>query len=69
MGNLTTTNSFGHIVSSKCPYLEGDRGCNSSSRPFCEACAFVGRDEIRKIFKKLYRYEQTGLVFKHETQS
>ena len=64
MNNLIVKNATGQSVSAKCPYLDSyERGCNHLSKPRCCDCAYVSKDDIRKIFDKLYAYEQTGLVF------
>jgi len=57
--NLLKRNKIGQIVSVECPYSE----CQDN-KPRCYDCAFMSQVDVRKIFEKLYRYEQTGLIFK-----
>jgi hypothetical protein len=53
---LVKRNKAGQIVVSGC-HLD-DCGY---PLPHCFDCAFVNKDDIREIMKKLYQYERTGL--------
>ena len=66
MNNLLIKNKYGYIISAKCPCLDSiDRGCNTKYKlPHCYDCAYISKDDIRQIFNKLYKYGQTGLMFK-----
>jgi hypothetical protein len=59
MDNLVKKNSKGQTVIIGCPYDD----CGMSS-PHCYDCAFVSYDNMLEIMNKLYKYEQTGLMFK-----
>lgn len=58
MKNLLKKNNAGQIVSAECPYNECTRN------PNCYDCSFVSHDDIKEMMYKLYKYEQTGLIFK-----
>jgi hypothetical protein len=60
MQNLMKKNTNGIIVPAKCHLSE----CPAWSN--CADCAFIAKEDIDEIFEKLYKYEQTGLVFKEE---
>ena len=66
MNNSLIKNKYGYIISAKCPCLDSiDRGCNTKYKlPHCYDCAYISKDDIRQIFNKLYKYGQTGLMFK-----
>ena len=66
MNNLLIKNKYGYIISAKCPYPDSyDRGCNTKYKlPHCYDCAYISKDDIIEIFKKLYKYEHSGLIFK-----
>jgi len=56
--NLLKKNKVGQIVSVNCV-----REKCGFSEPQCYDCAYISKDDIRQIFNKLYKYEQTGLIF------